>query len=86
MSEPDSESTVTSEDWAFICPPGGRRRELYDLRRDPAQAPERRRAKVDGRRIGLVDVLGAARHEPEGRPDGLSGPSQRPYDLQNVVS
>jgi arylsulfatase A-like enzyme len=30
--------TVTSEEWAFICPPGGRPRELYDLRRDPAQA------------------------------------------------
>ncbi len=30
--------TVTTEEWAFLCPPGGRRRELYDLRRDPGQA------------------------------------------------
>lgn len=30
--------TVTTEEWAFLCPPGGRQRELYDLGRDPHQA------------------------------------------------
>lgn len=29
--------TLTTADWAFICPPGGRQRELYDLRADPGQ-------------------------------------------------
>ena len=29
--------TVTSRDWAFICPPGNQPRALYNLRDDPAQ-------------------------------------------------
>ena len=39
--------TLTTEDWAFICPPGGGRRELYDLRTDPGQSADLVSARPD---------------------------------------
>jgi arylsulfatase A-like enzyme len=47
--------TLTTEEWAYICPPGGRRRELYDLRRDPTQA-----TNVIERHPNVAEALHAA--------------------------
>jgi arylsulfatase A-like enzyme len=53
--------TLTTEDWALICPPGGgQRRELYDLRQDPHQLNNliaERPETADALQKRLVDFL-----------------------------
>lgn len=65
--------TLTTEDWALICPPGGGQRELYDLRSDPNQA-----TNLIATRTDVADEL---HHKLIGFLEEIGTPEQRvqPY-------
>ena len=78
--------TVTTEEWAFICPPGGRPRELYDLRRDPDQTTnliaERPAiaAELHAALLDWLEEIGAPAERIDAYRDGGEAPTGLPAD------
>ena len=75
--------TITTEDWALICPPAGGPRELYDLRGDPGQLTNLAAVRPDvaddlqRKMLGFLEEIGTPErriapyrpgHEGRGRP------------------
>ena len=78
--------TLTTEEWAFICPPGGRRRELYDLRRDPGQtnnlidARPEVAARLHAALIGWLEEVGAPPERVRAYREGAEAAGGLPPD------